>query len=323
MFIKYLQRTVFFMLLTLGLICLPSPLSAVTAKNVEANAEPFQPDPKDSSFAFDCVLLGGFIKGQWVNAENHQNNPLYHKYHIWGGSEWSVYSFNGNKSEGIVCAIHGEHEGEFEETEHEPPNLAIFDIQKLDGNLKFGSAQFAIDCVWNPVPRQAAVLPTDDEASLALVQNWLQQKGLPTSHASVVQAFRVDLDGDGQNELLVCAQNILTPGKTEATDWKPDFPLPKQAPVKSSRGQYSVILLGKDMQDADKTQAIPLVQFLALGNVRQAPRLHKLCYFADLNGDGTLEIIAGERQGKGLRYAVYTSQGKCVIKVPDRTADKQ
>ncbi len=173
MFIKYLQRTVFFMLITLGLICLPSPLSAVTAKNVEANAEPFQPDPKDSSFAFDC------------------------------------------------------------------------------------------------------------------------------------------------------AQNILTPDKTEATDWKPDFPLPKQAPVKSSRGQYSVILLGKDMQDADKTQAIPLVQFLALGNVRQAPRLHKLCYFADLNGDGTLEIIAGERQGKGLRYAVYTSQGKCVIKVPDRTADKQ
>lgn len=274
MFIKNLRRTVFFVLLTLGLICLPSHLSAVTGKASDAAApEPLQPGPEDSSFAFDCVLLGGFIKGQWGNAEDHQNNPLYYNYHIWGGKEWGVYSFNGNKSEGIVCAIHSEHEGEFEETEHEPPNLVIFDIQKQNGNLKFGSAQFAIDCIWNPVPRQTAVLPLDDAASLALVQNWLLQKGLPTSHASIVQAFRVDLDGDGQNELLVCAQNILTPEKTEATDWKPDFPLPKLAPVKSSRGQYSVILLGKEMQDADKIQAIPLVQFLSFGNIRQAPRL--------------------------------------------------
>ena len=43
---------------------------------------------------------------------------------------------------------------------------------------------------------------------------------------------------------------------------------------------------------------------------------------ADLNGDGILEIIAGERQGKSLRYAVYTSQGENVVRVPEKTFGK-
>ena len=59
------------------------------------------------------------------------------------------------------------------------------------------------------------------------------------------------------------------------------------------------------MQDSGKIQAPPLIQFLAPDDNKQAPCLHKLCYFADLNGDGILEIIAGERQGKSLRYAEY------------------
>ena len=76
------------------------------------------------------------------------------------------------------------------------------------------------------------------------------------------------------------------------------------------------------MQDSGKIQAPPLIQFLAPDDNKQAPCLHKLCYFADLNGDGILEIIAGERQGKSLRYAVYTSQGENVVRVREKTFGK-
>ena len=75
------------------------------------------------------------------------------------------------------------------------------------------------------------------------------------------------------------------------------------------------------MQDSGKIQAPPLIQFLAPDDNKQAPCLHKLCYFADLNGDGILEIIAGERQGKSLRYAVYTSQGENVVRVPEKRSE--
>lgn len=319
MFMKHPQRAVFCGLLAACLFCLPSTRPAAAS---EAAPECLEPGPEDASFAFDCVFLGGFIKGQWVNADNHQNNPLYYRYHIWGGEEWRVFSFNGTESMGRVCAIHGEHEDEFEGTEHEPHDLPIFDIHQPEAVLKFGSAQLATNCAWNPVPRHATILPTDDAVSLALVQDWLQQKGLPVAEACIVQAFRVDLDGDGQTELLVCAQNILAPDSAESAGWQPDASLPEAAPAKATRGRYSVILLGRGTRDSGRDQALPLGQFVALDEDRQAPRLYKLCHFADLNGDGILEIVVGERQGKNLRYAVYTPQGESVVSVPGHAADK-
>ncbi|MGE9984973.1 hypothetical protein [Desulfovibrio sp. SGI.169] len=310
MSMKHLRLAVLFGLLAAGLFCLPPTRPAFASEVPEAAPEPLEPGSEDASFAFDCVLLGGFIKGHWVNAHDHQNNPLYYRYRIWGGHDWRVFSFNGSESMGIVCAIHGDHEGEFEGTEHEPPGLPIFDIQTPEGVLKFGSARLATNCAWNPAPRQATALPTDDAASLALVQGWLRQKALPAAEARIAQAFRVDLEGDGQTELLVCAQNILAPDSAEA------------APAQATRGRYSVILLGKGTRDSGRAQALPLIHFLAPDDGKQAPRLHKLCHFADLNGDGILEIIVEERQGKGLRYAVYTPQGERVLSVPGHAAGK-
>ena len=64
------------------------------------------------------------------------------------------------------------------------------------------------------------------------------------------------------------------------------------------------------MQDSGKIQAPPLIQFLAPDDNKQAPCLHKLCYFADLNGDGILEIIAGERQGKSGLCGIHLAGRK-------------
>lgn len=138
-----------------------------------------------------------------------------------GGGKWEVYSFDGTVSTGIVCAIHSEHEGKFEGTEHRPADLPIFDIQRMEDTLTFGSALLTRTCRWNPVPRHATALPMDDAASLALVQDWLLQKGLPATEARIAQAFSVDLEDDGQTELLICAQNILAPDSMEAAKWKP------------------------------------------------------------------------------------------------------
>ena len=71
----------------------------------------------------------------------------------------------------------------------------------MEDTLTFGSALLTRTCRWNPVPRHATALPMDGAASLALVQDWLLQKGLPATEARIAQAFSVDLEDDGATDL--------------------------------------------------------------------------------------------------------------------------
>ena len=69
-------------------------------------------------------------------------------------------------------------------------DLPIFDIQRMEDTLTFGSALLTRTCRWNPVPRHATALPMDGAASLALVQDWLLQKGLENvRHTSCYTSF--------------------------------------------------------------------------------------------------------------------------------------
>ena len=69
----------------------------------------------------------------------------------------------------------------------------------------------------------------DGAASLALVQDWLLQKGLPATEARIAQAFSVDLEDDGQTELLICAQNILA--RQHGSSEMEAAPLPEATPA--------------------------------------------------------------------------------------------
>ena len=73
-------------------------------------------------------------------------------------------------------------------------------------------------------------------------------------------------------------------------------------PATLVKGQYSIALLRKII--GGKVVEIPLGQTIALQN-GTAALIHKVFQFADLNGDGVMEIIAGNYNHDGYSYQVH------------------
>ena len=169
----------------------------------------------------------------------------------------------------------------------------------------------SINCNWEPAPRSATALNTNHAVYNGVVKEYLAQNGLPNATPHIVQLFRVDLEGDGVDEMVIVAQNIM-PQNRVAEIWAPNQPLYVAAdiPIVQTAGQYSIVLLRKVVNG--KVIEIPLGQYIALksGNIETGdftpPIIHKVFQFADLNGDGVLEIITGDFFYEGYLYGVYT-----------------
>ena len=276
------------------------------------------PGERRAHIGFDSVLLGGFLGGQWVSADDLQGTEEHRFNRIWGGHDCRVYSSKGFEGAGTWSAMHNEHPGEDEDWDKEP-NAPIFDVRMENGRtLGFGSARLAIISSWNPTPRRAASLNTKDAVYNKIVKEYLGRNGLSDAEVNIMQLFRVDLEGDGVDEVVIYAQNIF---KREATaTWamdKPLFHFGAGLPEELKEGQYSLLLLRKIV--GGKVHEIPLVQCISLKECTTAngqsvpPLLHKLYQFADLNGDGIMEIITGEYSFKGFAYLVYEIEGSKAV----------
>ncbi|NLZ17134.1 MAG: hypothetical protein GX087_05305 [Desulfobulbaceae bacterium] len=268
----------------------------------------------NSRFGFDSMLIGGFISGVWVSAEDLQNKPAYHSQRIWGGHPCKLYSFRGLAGTGIIGALHNEHPEEAAARGLHPDD-DTFDVHLENGEiLADGSVQLAIDCAWNAAPRQATLLATNNATYQSIVEKFLAKNGLPQAKANIMQLIRVDLEGDGVDEILIVAQNLLS-GQAGRARWQPDTHLAAGTglPGSSKKGDYSLLLLRKIVNG--QVQDIPLASFIALqdgsadGPNWLPPIFHKIYQFADLNGDGVLEIITGQDYYEGRSYQVYEVKG--------------
>ena len=269
--------------------------------------------PRNARFGFNSLLLGAFIDHKWVAAEELQTNTLYRSQRIWGGHPCKIYGANGFEGNGIMGAILSEHPDGMPQDQQWPGEL-FFDVHLEQGGiLPADSARLVIDCDWDASPRQAQALPTSNPGYEAIIENFLAKQGLPGSKARIMQLFRVDLEGDGVDEVVICAQNILA--KSEAPQWLPNSPLAAglDFPTRANDGTYSLILLRKIVNG--QVRDIPLAQFITLKDGDQPDaewtpsRVHKVYQFADLNGDGVLEIIAGQDYYEGFMYQVYAVEG--------------
>jgi len=151
---------------------------------------------------------------------------------------------------------------------------------------------------WNITKRAVTELFVDGSANgqfyQQVVLDWLAAEGVAAPRLGVMQIFRVDIEGDGTDEIFISATRLDESQHT------------------TKAGDYSIILMRK-------VQGNDTVTKLIAGDVYDSqdleityPRTYSLANFIDLNQDGVLEVVVGFEKWEGFGAAVYQIDGQNV-----------
>jgi hypothetical protein len=154
---------------------------------------------------------------------------------------------------------------------------------------------FGVNGSWDAQPRLPKIQDTNQEEYRNVVSSHLRGAGISKPKVTILQLLRVDLDGDGTEEVLISANSTATPGHF------------------MSKGDFSVVLLRKVARGRAVT--IPIVSEVELKNhkdpIQTGSWHHKETVAAvlDLNGDGVMEVITTSQSIFDTGKAVYEIKG--------------
>jgi hypothetical protein len=212
-------------------------------------------------------LLGASSDGRWLNdkvaaKQLHGGEPL----RIWG-----TQSLLGNADAGKP------------HTDEAPCG----ETQWVQPSRNFGNGVFAIGGRWNALPRKPRFQSTSNRFYRAEVERILKQAGIKKPKVVLSQLWRIDLDGDGRDEVLFSATNY---GGTKAG--------PMQISSNARSGEYSVVLLRTLVNG--RVQTVSLAKEIYTRNQTfAAPNEHRIGAVLDANGDGKMEIVLRSRYYEG------------------------
>lgn len=154
----------------------------------------------------------------------------------------------------------------------------------------------AVSAPWNPMPRTAKAADKTQEVYLNAVRDFLITKGIRKPVVKITQLLRVDLEGDGEDEVLVSATHYRGEGDA--------------VPHSTSAGGYSFVMLRRVVNGKVQTQLIQ-GEFYSSEKESAVPNRHQVTALLDLDGDGRLEILVQSMYYEGGATAVWRlSAGK-------------
>jgi hypothetical protein len=160
----------------------------------------------------------------------------------------------------------------------------------------------AIAAAWNALPRKPKVIDPTQKAYVDVVRDFLETKEIKQPKVKIDSILRVDLDGDGEEEVLISAANYF--GKAD------------RVPMRSPAGSYSMVLLRRVVAGKVETQLVegefhPKAYVSKEGSF-DAPSIYKVIATLDLNGDGKLEVVVGSNYYEGEEITIYRYDPKKV-----------
>jgi FG-GAP repeat protein len=160
----------------------------------------------------------------------------------------------------------------------------------------------AIAAPWNALPRKPQVTDPTQKTYVDAVRDFLKTKGIEQPKVKIESILRVDLDGDGEEEVLISATNYFI---------KDD-----RVPMRSPAGSYSTVFLRRVVAGKVKTQLVE-GDFHPKAYVRKedsfdAPNAYKVIATLDLDGDGKMEIVVGSNYYEGEAITIYRCDPKKV-----------
>src|SRR6266540_1730372 len=226
-------------------------------------------------------LFGATSDGKWIKAEEAAkalNNET--TYRIYGLTQ-SIGQAKGGKpkpSEEEVCSD-------------------VFTVS-LSPNPDKGA--IALAAPWNALPRKVQILDATQQVYVDAARDFLKTKGIDMPKVKIESILRVDLDGDGEEEVLISATNY--------------FEKDEGAPMRSPAGSYSMVLLRRVVSGKVETQLVE-GEFHAKAYVRKedsfdAPNAYKVIAVLDLDGDGKMEIVVRSDYYEGGATTIYRCNPK-------------
>ncbi|MBM4286483.1 MAG: hypothetical protein FJ128_14750 [Deltaproteobacteria bacterium] len=260
----------------LALFCHPAAGQAVCPV-VEVGKWIYSPEPNMGA------LLGGFSGGRFLEAK--ELAPL-----LTGGEKYRLYTMTGEVGTATgskAQVLENPYPEHMVQMSTEPPFFR-----------KSGANIFAVGGEFNAQPRLPEFLSTDHETYQGFAAALLKQAGIAKPKVRLTQVIRIDLEGDGVDEVLVAATHYAQ-GLQVGTRVRP--------------GDYSIVFLRKLVEGRVETH-------LVAGDIfakKAAPLATEFRVGAllDLDGDGVLEILVNSRYYEGGGTQVYRLQNQRPVRV--------
>ena len=229
-------------------------------------------------------LFGATTDGKWIKSEKAAKAISDERtYKIYGLTQ-SLGQANGGKpkpSEEEVCS----------------DNFVVSLSQKPD------KGAIALAAPWNALPRKVQILDATQQVYVDAARDFLETKGIDHPKVKIESILRVDLDGDGEEEVLISATNY--------------FEKDEGAPMRSPAGSYSMVLLRRVVSGKVETQLVEGEFYPKAYQNRtdddasfNAPNAYKVIAVLDLDGDGKMEVVVASQYYEGGATTIYRCDPK-------------
>ncbi len=225
-------------------------------------------------------LLGGSVGHQWLDAKSAAVQMK-------GKETYRLYDANRLSSTAI---------GDKPASQGAPcPDTLFVDILPKKGTI-------AISENWNAVPRLPQTLSNNSPVYRDVVAAILKKHGLKPN-VQITQILRVDLEGDGSQEVLISATNH------KGYDGQPG-----SVSSRSLANEYSILFLRKVIGGKVITQMLD-EEYFTKSKDFNAPDVFTIAGVWDLNGDGKMEIVTRGRYYEGDGTTVYEMRHNRAVEV--------